>query len=433
MKADNKISVIKTKTGEYIPAAGVINQPPPVVRKRRGCLGGLISSFIWMFIIIILVIFGLMFGRQWYDSLLARLDYEQAVHRDESVVKTGVLSQVRPTVTLVYKNKNGKKVRVIADAEEYSGFVNQQVTNLENAKTQLVAQTDTQLHEELAGSFNNMQKRVERFADWYFGYTTTYKILWKATTSATRHVFSAEAMSLSDAVSHDVEKYLHKHYEDIVLRPEITDPQLQLAYRQALQVVHDNYVDVLSKTQTDFQVFVSKYTTHLEEPATENTVLTLDWESQFNKFNMSSYEKGPTGAAVGAALAAGGAVTGKIVAGTAGKGIASQAITGAASKGIFAKLSAPFVTKAVLAGSGGAIGTLGGPIGTIIGALGGIGVDYAINEGVELTQRETFITDVNDALATTQNEWEQQMRLSLHDAVNIWMDDTIQLLPRYGQ
>jgi hypothetical protein len=423
-----KLPIFETKTGEYIPLSQVVNQAP---RPKRGCLGRLISSFIWMFVFFMLIFLGLTFGRQWYDSLLKYLDSKPPVHHDESVVENDIHSQVRPTVTLVYKNKDGKKVRVIADAEEYSEFVNQQVAHLENDRSQILAKTKTQLDDKLTTVFDKIRGRVEQFADWYFAYPTTYKILWEATTSATKHVVSASAMSLSEAVSYDVEKYLHKHYEDIVLRPEISDPQLQIAYRKALQAAHENYVNVLSKRQADFQAFVSKYTSHLEAPATEKTVLTLDWKSQFNKFNVTNYEKGPKGAAFGAALAGGGAVAGKAVGGAVGKGVASKAVAGAAGKGVFAKLSAPFVSKAVLAASGGAVGTLGGPIGTVIGVIGGLGVDYAINEGVELAQRETFISDVGEAVATTQNEWEEQMLQSLHEAINIWMDDTIQLLPRY--
>jgi len=428
MKTNHQLSSIEA--GEYIPA---VNQLPPVIpAPKHGCLARLFSSFIWMFIIIVLVFVVLTFGRQWYDSLLVRLDHDQAVHPDESMVKTGIRSQVRPQVTLVYKNKKGKKVRVIADAQDYSKFVNQQVAHLEKARSQLLVETETQLHQALTTVFNSLRERVDRFADWYFAYTTTYKILWEATTSAARHVLSTEATGVSEAVSYDVEKYLHKHYENIVLRPEVTDPQLQAVYRSALQATHSDYVNVLSKMQTDFQAFVSKYTTHLEMPSAKNTVLVLDWESQFNKINMAEYEKGPKGAALGAALAVGGAAVGKTVAGAvAAKGVATQAIAGAASKGIFAKLATPFVSKAVLAGAGGAIGTLGGPIGTAIGAIGGLGIDFAINQGVELTQRDTFTTDVREALNVTQEEWEKQMLQSLQGAVNIWMDDTIQLLPRY--
>jgi len=431
MKPNNPLSPVETKTGDYIPALEVNPPPPPKIRRKRGCLFRLFSSILWMFIIIVLVFLALMFGRQWYDSLLVHIDYNKAVHSDESVVKTGIHSQVRPTVTLVYKNQNGKQVRVIADAQDYSDFVNEQTAHLDKERTQLLTLTDKQLHDALTTVFDGMRQRIDRFADWYFAYTTTYKILWEATTSATRHTLSAEATTISEAVSYDLEKYLHKHYENIVLRPEVTDPQLQTTYRTILQAAHKNYVNVLSKMQTDFQAFVSKYTTHLDRPSTENTVLSLDWDSQFNKINMAEYEKGPKGAVMGAALAAGGAATGKVVAGAVGKGLAETAIAGAASKGIFAKLSAPFVSKAVLAGTGGAVGTLGGPIGTAIGLLGGLGIDYLINEGMELTQRDTFITDVDQAVVATQKEWEKQMLHALHEGINIWMDDTIQLLPRY--
>jgi hypothetical protein len=411
---------------EYIPATPQYKPAP----KRRGCLFRIFSSFMWMFILITLTFFALTFGRQWYDSLLARLELNKSVHKDESVIETGVTAQVKPTVTLVYQNKDGKKIRVIADAEEYSSFVNQQVAYLENEKASLIEIKNQELNKELVKIFDRMKTRVDRFADWYFSYSTTYKILWEATTSAAKHTFSAEAISTSDAVSLDVEKYLHKNYTNIVLRPEITDPKLQFAYRFTLKQIHDHYVNVLTKMNKNFQVFVSKYTNHLDMPVTDNTVLTLDWKSQMQKFNVAEYEKGPKEAAVGGALAAGGAVAAKAI-GTASAGKGATAVAGAASQGVFAKLSAPFVSKAILAGGAGAAGTLAGPVGTVVGALGGLGIDYLINEGVELTQRESFVNDVTDALTTTQKEWEQQIQDSLDKAIDIWMNDTIQLLPRY--
>ena len=435
MKIEKPPSPLETQTGEYIPAS-VSNSPPLAARpKRRWWLGGLFSPFIWILVVVILVFVTLMFGRQWYDSLLVRLDQNRVVHPDQSIVKTGIHPQVRPTVTLIYKNQEGERIRVLADAQEYSEFVNQQVANLEQARQKLLTQTEKQLRKVLTGVFDGMRERVERFADWYFAYTTTYKILWEATTSATKHVFSAEVTSLTDAVAYDVEKYLHKHYENIVLRPEITDPKLRSAYNQVLQTIHAGYVKVLSSQQAHFQAFVSKYTTHLEIPAIENAEMVLDWESQFNKINMADYEKGPKGAALGATLIAGGAAIGKTVGGSVATktmaGTAGKAMAATASKGLLAKLSAPFVSKAVLAGTGGAIGTLGGPLGTALGAISGLGVDYALNEGMELTQRDIFVSDVHEALKITQNEWEKDLLSSLQEAVNIWINDTIQLLPRY--
>ena len=437
MKTNKSVSLIEAKTSEYnaAPVVQLLHQPPP----KRSLLRWLFSPFIWVFVIIILVFLVLTLGRQWYDSLLVRLDQNKMVHPDESVIISGVRSQVRPTVTLVYKNSAGKAKWVIANAENYSEFVKQQIAYLEQAKTSLQERIEQQLHDKLIDTFKTLHGRVKRFADWYFAYPTTYKILWEATASVTQHVLSVEATQLSAAVAYDVEKYLHQHYKNIILRPEVTDPQLRSVYNQMLQSAHHHYLQILSTTQTQFKAFIAQHTTHLDQPMTENTQVVLDWQSQFNKLNVAEYEKGPKGAAVGAALTTlGGALgktiagaTGKTLAGATGKGITAKAITAATSKGLFAKLSAPFVSKAVLVGTGGAIGTLGGPIGTILGAAGGIGVDYLLNEGIELTQRKTFETDVDDALKITQMEWEKEMLSSLQEAIQIWINDTIQLLPRY--
>jgi hypothetical protein len=439
MKTDKPVSLIEAKASEYsaAPVVQLFHQPPP----KRSLLRWLLSPFIWVFVILILVFFILTFGRQWYDSLLVRLDQNKMVHPDESVITSGVRSQVRPTVTLVYKNLAGEAQWVIANAENYSEFVKQQIAYLEQAKTSLQDQTEKQLHDNLTDTFATLHGRVKRFADWYFAYPTTYKILWEATASVTRHVLSIEATQLSAAVAYDVEKYLHQHYKNIILRPEVTDPQLRSVYNQTLQSAHHHYLQILSTTQTQFQAFIAQHTTHFDKPMTENTHIVLDWQSQFNKLNIAEYEKGPKGAAVGAALTMLGATLGKTIAattgktlvGATGKGIATKAITTATSKGIFAKLSAPFVSKSVLVGTGGAIGTLGGPIGTILGAAGGIGIDYLLNEGIKFTQRETFEADVHDALKITQLEWEKEMLSSLQEAIQIWINDTIQLLPRYEQ
>ncbi|MCP4695497.1 MAG: hypothetical protein GY862_01420 [Gammaproteobacteria bacterium] len=383
----------------------------------------MIKRFMMSLIIVSIVFLCLMFGRQWYDSLLVKLDQFKSVHPDGSAAESGVNPQVRPTLTLLYRNENGKKVRAVVDAEKYSQFVKQHIRSLEETKARLRDQTEKQLHNGLETVFDGMRERVDRFADWYFAYSTTYQILWEASTSATAHALSTEAVSVTDAVAHDVETYLHAHYRDIVLRPEITDPQLQRAFANVLEAAHAGYMNILRTMRADFLVFISEHTSHLDPLAPAQ--LELDWQSQFNKVNMADYEKGPKGAVLGGALAAGGAAL--------GKGIASKGVAGAAGKGVLAKLGAPFVSKAVLAGGGGAAGSLGGPAGVAIGIAVGLGIDYLISEGVETMQRDDFTADVNDALDATQTEWENLLRRSLHGALDVWFEDTIQLLPRYDE
>lgn len=405
--------------------------------RHQGMLGGILSPFIWAFVAILFIFGMVFFGREWYDSLIVRLDQGKAVHPDQSISDTGISSQVKPQITIFYKNIDGKEVAVLADAEAYSEFVKQNISSLTEIKGRLLIQTRNQLQEGLNEIFNGVRERVDRFADWYFGYTTAYKILWKATTSATGHAFSfGSTASLNDVVSYDVEKYLHQHYEEIVLRPEITDSQLQNLYEQVLTNAHENYVNALTMLHTNFIAFIASQTTHVEAPDLSRATLKLDWHSQFKKVNFSDYQKGAEEAMMGGGLALGGAAAGKAVGGAVGKGIAgktlgSAAMSGVASKGLLSKMAAPFVSKAVAASAGGAVGSVGGPLGALAGVVGGLSIDYAINEGVEMNQRGTFIQDVNTALDTTQGEWEKVMGNSLDNAVRVWMEDAIQLLPDY--
>jgi hypothetical protein len=382
--------------------------------------------FRWLIFILIIFIAGIFFGRQWFDSILLQ-NQHQAVHEDNSHIKTSVQPQVRPQVELIYQNQNGEMVRVLADAERYSEFVQQSSNALEQVRKNLLQQSETELHNALTGNFDAVRERVNKFADWYFAYSTTYKILWKATTSVAEHAVSFSGKDLSDSVAHEVEQYILKYYEDIVLRPELTNPKLKQAYQNTLTSVHHNYVNALSMLHANFLTFVSKETTHTQQP--DAVDITLDWHSQFNKMNMAAYEKTPEGKALGAVLIAGGASVGGKIMG----GVAAKSAAGAASKGLLSKLASPFASKAIIIGGSGAVGSIGGPVGAGIGAGVGLGLDYLINEGVEVMQREEFIKDVNEAITATQTEWEIVMQQSLQQAIEVLINDAIQLLPSYEQ
>lgn len=385
--------------------------------------------FRWLLFIVIIFISGLFFGRYWFDSLLSQAQYNQAVHEDNSTIQTGVQAQVPPQVELVYHNQNGEMVRVLADAERYSQFIQQSIQTLEQVRKTLFQQAETELNHTLTAQFDVVRARVDTFADWYFAYTTTYKILWKATTSVAEHAVSFSSNDLSDAVAHEVEQYILKHYKDIVLRPELTHPKLKQAYQDTLNSVHRSYINALSMLHIHFLAFVARETTHTQPPNSANIDMTLDWQSQFNKMNIAAYEKTPEGKALGAVLIAGGASVGGKVLG----GVAVKSATGAAGKGLLSKLASPFVSKAILVGGSGAAGSIGGPVGAGIGAGIGLSIDYLINEGVEAMQRDEFTSDVNIAISATQSEWETVMQEALQQTIDVLITDSIQLLPSYEQ
>jgi len=338
--------------GECLPPA-----PPALVKP---------TSNKWRFLIIglsvlVLLFFGLQLGRQWYDSLMARLDAAQAVHSDQSKVNIAVKTEIKPTIQLVTHYQNGETYRVLVDAEQYSKFVTENFAELEQLRKQLQAQARQTLTEKLDSIFHTMQQRIPNFADWYFAYSTTYELLLKAVTSATKNTFSTGAQSLSDAVAYDLQKVIQQQYDKIILQPEITHPAIEAAYREQLKQVHLHWLESLTKVEEKFQVFVKQQTTHVENTASQAT-LELDWKSNLNKINFANYQKNGTEAWQGALLAAGGGLTGKVIGGAVAKGIAANV-----ESGLISKLASPFIAKALTIAGGGAVGAIGGPLGVVVG------------------------------------------------------------------
>ncbi|MDM8547307.1 hypothetical protein QUF61_12490 [Candidatus Venteria ishoeyi] len=374
------------------------------------------------------------FGRQWLDSMLARLDQQKTVHLDQSHADSGVKQQVRPSIRLMLRNENGELTEHLLDAEKYQQFVRDTIPNLTQARKQVQAASRQRLHDDLFRLFTPISQRTERFANWYFAYDTTYRLLWEGLRSASQHALSTEAQSLQDAVAYDVEAYLQQHYEEIVLRPEITHVYLKQVYQDNLQQAHHDYLLALSKLHDNFQQFVAHQTTHAQALDVSKVAFTLDWDSQFNKISMADYERGTPDAIRGIGLAAAGGATGKAVGGVAGKAMASVV-----GKGLFAKAAAPIASKAALLAVQGTAGAAAGSIvpgaGTALGGTIGLGtgiaVDYAISKGIEQVQREEFISDIQEALKVTRWEWENTMQASLRQGINIWFEDTLQLLPLY--
>ncbi len=383
--------------------------PPPVWRRSRFWLGLLLGL-------------ALAWGGSHLWRQASPLD-TAPVHPDRTQVVAPVERQVPAKVALAYQNQNGELVRVLADAGQYSAFVRDHAASLEQSRQQLRQQAQTRFEAGMDATFQDLRQRVPLFADWYYSYGTNYQLLWEALTSAVRHLGDGD---VKERVVADLERVLQQHYELLVLKPEITDPRLQQLYRDTLEQARQSYLRVLATMQADFQVFVARHTTHLDlgqQPATE---LRLDWPAQLHKVRIASDANSTLGAFRGITLTTLGAAAGKVLGSQVGAVIA-------------ARLSLPFVERALLLVTGGAAGgtsgSLGGPLGAaagvVIGAGAGLAVDWLIQEGIELLARDSFEAEIQTALASTQQEWRGKLLPPLLGAVDAWVDDTIQLLPQF--
>ena len=391
------------------------------------------------FLIVFLSIWLLFFvGRSFIDSIFDRIESNKVVHQDKTKISSGIVSEVSNKIILIYKNEGGKLKRVVANKESLSAFTEKHFKILEEKRIETRTMVLNSIKKDNNISFKAIYSRVTDYADWYFAYTTTYKILGVAISSAASHILETSAMPLLDAVALDVEKYIEEHFEKIVLKPEISDPIFQQNYHKNLNYAHNQFLSAMADLNADFQKYVSENTSHLDGLNENQIEMEVDWASQFHKVSMAGYEKGVGGAVVGAGLTVGGALAGKAIGGAAGKAVAGKVLASSAGKTLIAKLTAPFVSKAIsVAGSavaGGAAGTVaGGPVGTVFGVGVGLLVDYAISEGVELVNRDTFERDTRLAIESFENELNKNESLSLQAAVDTWFTDSSNLLKTFKE
>jgi hypothetical protein len=377
-------------------------------------------------------------GRSLLDSLLVRWDEAAAVHRDRSHFATGVAAEVAPDVVIVFRNEDGRRVRVLADAADYSAFARAAFARLEAAREA----TSSAIQHAVAAEFMPLEaaarERVPRYADWYFAWGTSYRLLYEAGKSTLQHALEPSVLSLQASVTADVGAYIRRHYEERVLEPEISDALLRQAFTRAYDRAHARYASAIAELDHAFQRFVAAKTTHLADGAGEvAAAVVVDWDSQLHKLKRSNHEKGGLGAIAGgtgvAALAVLGARSSALPAAVKAVSTGTSKTGGALAARLSTRLAAPVASKAVAsassAGTGAAAGTaVGGPLGGAIGALAGIGFDLAVNETVELVERPQFEADVHRAVAATYGEWRAAASRSLQDVVGVWFGDTIQLL-----
>jgi len=351
------------------------------------------------------------------------MDLSTSVHNDRSEVAiSSARTQVAPTVRIVTTTDSKA---TIVDHEKYSEFVQTSIDTLLAAQREMEAEASQLLTERLNGCFTKIHPRAEQFADWYFSYSTSFKLLQEATMSLARHAAKfLEKTPINEAVSRDMDRFMTQKYERIVLRPEINNSELQSAYLQCVKDIHARYASAVHNLEENMTNLLDSQTNHMQQPQAGDIKLNLDWSSQLHKIKTipANFEKNPE---LTLALSSGGALVGKT--------LASKGASLATTKALAGKLTAPFVSKAVAAGGGALAGSVAGPIGTIMGATIGIGIDYTVNAGIELIKREEFIKDVKLVVDATRKDYFHVLEQELHRATRVWVDDAIQLLPQVGQ
>ena len=172
--------------------------------------------------------------RKYRDSLV--MDLNKPVHQDNSECRiASARSQVVPTVKIVTLDSTSSLV----EEEKYSQFVKRSVAALIAAQKEMEEESSRLLTQRVDKCFSEIQPRSEQFADWYFSYTTSFKLIQEATMSLARHTAKVfEETPINEAVAADMDRFMSQKYERIVLRPEINNTELMSSYLQCVKEIH---------------------------------------------------------------------------------------------------------------------------------------------------------------------------------------------------
>eukprot|EP01065_Artemidia_motanka_P018746 TRINITY_DN2209_c0_g2_i1.p1 TRINITY_DN2209_c0_g2~~TRINITY_DN2209_c0_g2_i1.p1 ORF type:complete len:454 (+),score=112.12 TRINITY_DN2209_c0_g2_i1:198-1364(+) len=361
-------------------------------------------------------------GSSLYDRIAGRSTGNG--HKDETVAHVSVEAQVEPTIRLEYQDDNGERRVAVVDSHKYKAEVVRHALQLEESRGKLQDRALVQLELELDTAFSEMNLRVHDFADWYFSYTTGYVLIAKAASSAAQHLLSlTRARPVEELVAEDLKLDLQQKWESIVLRPESTDAQLQRGWALTVREAHREYLDMLERQQHELRRFVTRHTTHGRLIGSGDITLGLDWKAQSTRSSALSanFQRSPVQSV---ALVGGGGLAGKAAAAAGGK----------AGAGLLTKFASPFAAKGVAAagsaGAGAGVGAVAGPLGAVVGAGMGLTIDFGINKSIEVMQRREFESDCRTAIQGTREDWQQTAAAELTRAINVWVDDAIQLLPQ---
>lgn len=267
---------------------------------------------------------------------------------------------------------------------------------------------------------SEFESRVPVFQQWYFRYQTQYDLMGKGLRSFLAHsmAFNRPMESVSDLVMLDMQIYIEKKYELLILQPEITDWKIRKVLQKAYKQLESEYVQGVREVDAQFRRSVFEKCGKAIPVAGEDECevvldgMKLDWEAQLNKVKHISgqFERSPkllaflsgavgskvSSTAVAASTATATGFTGTMAAKTAAGSTtaAAKVVAPAASKVLASKLATPFLAKltAFLAGP---------PTGVAVAVV----VDCLFCKGLAFMSADDFRTEVGRILEATREEY----------------------------
>ncbi len=338
--------------------------------------------------------------------------HEAPAPRDTTVAETTVRREVADGETeFVLRLIDGKLVRVIAAKDATTAFLNETLVALDAARAEAHLEVGRGLDQLFASVFATRSDDIGAYADWFFDWGRSWRLLYEALTGAVEEAarLSFSQTQITDAARHAVEAYLIRHYQDLVLKPELRDDAIGSGARLVLADAHTAYLGAVARLEDRMQRFLAEKTRYVAEIESGAVAVSVDWDA--------AKWRAPTGGAedrylepvASAAVIGGGAVVGSMIQ--------------RAAVPYFARATAQVMVSARMTLGGAAVGSVQPGLGTAIGALAGAALDWGLSEFQEYMERDDFVRDNEAALDATIVAWKGRIEPEIGKAIDAWFDD----------
>jgi hypothetical protein len=355
------------------------------------------------------------------DSAEQRSLHRAPIHADHTALKTHVVRSFPAPKTLVYRDRDGRVHRALVDQPDLDRFGNETFEYLETERAKIKAETHAKIGALLAMAFSDSQDCISRYADWYYEWGRSYFLLKEGAVGGLNGLGVNNVQGFVEGARNQVEAYLIRNYERIVLKPELRNPVIDAGVSQILAEAHQRYLQTLTTIDDRVQHFLSEYTQHLDVVDPLRKVdLSIDWDAQ--KWKAPRYS---TDDEAFRAVFQGGKdiLVSGLIARTAGPAIERAlvqgflGISGRAVAGLQPELYGVVAGSVVEPGAG----TFAG---WFVGAGAGLLFDYVSNRVSERLGRGELEQASNEALKATIGELSRAFQRDLSQAVDVWFDDT---------
>lgn len=341
-----------------------------------------------------------------------RLMHEKPVVHGQTALTTRIQRKVSDDeLQFILREADGGLSRVIVSRADGERFINETLLALDRARSEVKAKARHDLDELFATAFASRKADLEAYADWFFDWGRSWRLLYEALTGAVQEAarFAFSRTQISDAARHAVEAYLLRHYEQFVLKPAVRDPVILAGVSRILASANDGYFAAVARIDERLQTFLAKEALFRERIDATTVSLDLDWDTEKWRAPRETAVDRYLEPARTAALAGGGALTGPLIKKTTAP--------------MLARLAGKVVMSSRMVIGGASVGSIQPGLGTLVGALGGLAIDWGLNRFQEQLERDDFIAANGEALDATLLAWKNTITPPIEAGIDVWFDD----------